>query len=96
MIMNLMEGFYSVTLDGILLDYNREFAEIFKLDISKNLKGINLPDFWQNPQDRTVYIKEILKNKFIKNYEINAKKANSEPIIILANSRLVCDKQGNL
>jgi PAS domain S-box-containing protein len=94
MIMNLMEGFYSVTLDGILLEYNREFAEILKLDISKKLKGINLPDFWQNPQDRTVYVKEILKNKFIKNFEINAKKANGEQIIILANSRLVCDKQG--
>ena len=94
-IKNLMGGFYSVTLDGILLDYNKEFARILGFDSDKDLKGINLPNFWQDPGDRKNYLKEISRNGFIKNYLINAKKADGGKIIVQTNSRLVMDKDGN-
>jgi PAS domain S-box-containing protein len=94
MIMNLMEGFYSVTLDGKLLDHNIEFAKIFDLDPNKDHTGANLPDFWQDPEDRNIYVQELLEHGLIKNYEVRAKKADGTKIFLLVNSRLVKDEKG--
>ena len=52
MISNLDEGFYSVTIQGLLLDHNKRFNEILGFDLSKDQRGVQLPDFWQNPADR--------------------------------------------
>jgi len=94
MIMNLMEGFYSVTLDGTLLDYNTEFIKILNLELENDYTGMNLPDFWQNPEERKRYVDEILQNGTIKNYEIDAKKADGTKIVIMANSRIIKDETG--
>ncbi|HHS14188.1 MAG TPA: transporter substrate-binding domain-containing protein [bacterium] len=91
MIKNLMEGFYCVSFDGVLLDYNTEFIRILKLDPDKDHTGIKLPDFWQNPDDRKAYLDEIQKKGFIRNYEIKAKTAAGEPIVVTASSRVVKD-----
>ena len=94
MVINLMEGFYSVTLDGKLLDHNIEFAKIFNLDPNKDHTGANLPDFWQDPEDKNIYVQELLEHGFIKNYEARAKKADGSSIFLLVNSRLVKDEKG--
>lgn len=94
MIVDLSEGFYSVALDGTLLDHNREFNRILGFDPGKNLIGIQLPDFWQEPADRNAYLEEFKKSGRIKNYPIAAKKKNGERILVEANSRVVVDRQG--
>ncbi len=94
MVVNLMEGFYSVTLDGRLLDYNLEFVKIFDLDPDKDHTGSNLPDFWQDPADRKIYVQELLEHGVIKNYEVNAQKTDGTRIVVMVNSRLVKAKSG--
>jgi len=94
-ITHLNEGFYSVTLDGTLLDYNIEFKNILGLDPDFDAKGIKLTDFWQNPVDRNIYIDELTKSDFIKDFEIKTKKSNDEIIVVQANARLIRDKQDN-
>jgi PAS domain S-box-containing protein len=92
MIMNMIEGFYSATLDGKLLEYNHEFARLLGLDPMKDYTGTSLPDFWQNTEDRNDYINEFMKHGYIKNYLVNGKKANGEKIIVQVNSRLIKDE----
>jgi len=89
---SLNEGFYSVTLDGMVQDHNIEFMRILGLDINMDGKGLELPDFWMNPEEREIYIDELMKNGFIEDYEINAKKNDGEIIVIQTNSRLIRDK----
>jgi two-component system, cell cycle sensor histidine kinase PleC len=94
MVMNLMEGFYSVTFDGKLIDYNTEFTRILGLVPNKNYSGLDLPDFWQNPGDREDYLNEFRKKGLIKNYEVKAKKSDGEKIVVQVNSQLIKDKKG--
>lgn len=94
MVVNLMEGFYNVTLDGRLLDYNIEFVKIFDLDPDKDHTGANLPDFWQDPADRKKYVRDLLEQCAIKNYEVKAKKPDGTKLFLLVNSRLVKDENG--
>jgi len=95
MVMGLKEGFYRVTLDGKLQDYNVEFTKIFSLDPSKDYTGIALPDFWQNPEDRKNYTREIKTHGFIRNYAVQARKVDGEKVVVLVNARLIKDDDGN-
>lgn len=93
-IMNLTEGFYSCTIDGILLEHNRAFNQILDFDPGHDLKGIRLPDFWQNSEDMKGYLDELMNHGFIKNYLIHAKTKGDRKIVVVANSRLVKDEKG--
>ena len=89
------EGFYSVSMDGVLLDYNIKFCNILGLDSDKNHIGIKLPFIWQNPSDREKFITQIVSDTYLKNYIIRAKKKNGKRIIVKANSSLIKDSEGN-
>ncbi len=93
---HLDEGYYRVTPDGLLLDHNPAFNQILSIDISKDMKGAKLPDFWQNPDERIKYLNELMSKGFISNYLINAKTFSNEKIVVLANSHLVKDEMGRV
>jgi PAS domain S-box-containing protein len=92
----LDEGYYSVTPDGLLIDHNQAFNLILGIDISQDMKGARLPDFWQNPDERKLYLKELTNTGYIRNYLINAKTVGGEKIVVMANSHLIKDEKGNL
>ncbi len=94
-VMNLQEGFYSTTLEGVVLFYNSKYIDILGLDPNKNYTGELLEDFWQNLEDRNIYLEDILKEGYLRDYMINAKKVNGENVILRTNSLLVVDKEEN-
>jgi len=95
-IADLDEGFYSSTLDGILIDHNRAFNRIFEFDISQDLAGITLTDFWQNPEDRKEFLKKLTARGRISNYLINAKTVNGKKISLMVNSHVVSEESNSL
>ncbi len=88
-IQDLMEGFYSATLEGKLILYNMEFVRLLGLDPKNNYKGMELPGFWQYQEERSAYIDELTKEGYVANYMVKAKKSDGEKIILQANSRLI-------
>ena len=91
-----MKGITDCTLDGMLLEHNVAFNRILGIDADLDLKGTQLPDFWQNPDDRTPYVEEMLAKGFIQNFSINAKTAQGTNIVVLANSHLVKDENARI
>jgi|GEM_PF-2355357 len=91
-VVNLDEGFYSVTLDGVLLEHNQAFNRILGFEKTADLTGTHLPDFWQNPDERSAYLEEFAAKGFISNYQINAKTTKGEKINVLANAHIVKDR----
>ena len=90
----LDEGYYSCMMDGIVLGHNEAFNRILGIDISKDMKGSKLPDFWLNPDDRKVYLQELMTIGFIRNYIIDAKTVGGEKVVVMVNSHLVKDELG--
>jgi len=93
---HLDEGYYSCMMDGVLLEHNQAFNRILGFDIIRDLKGEKLPDFWQNPDERKVYLQELMTRGSIMNYLINAKTISGEKVVVMANSHLVKDEKGGL
>jgi PAS domain S-box-containing protein len=93
-VVNLDEGYYSVTPDGVLLDHNQAFNRILGFDKALDMKGSHLPDFWQDPDERKAYLQEFAARGSISDYQINAKTKTGKKITILANAHLVKDGNG--
>ncbi len=92
---NLDVGFYQVTIDGQMLNHNQAHNIIMGYDPSEDLRGKNVRVFWQYPEQRDVYLKHILKNDMMKNYECLALTKDGRKIVVELNSHLIRDKKGN-
>ncbi|MFX0005978.1 MAG: PAS domain S-box protein [Promethearchaeota archaeon] len=95
---NLLEivdvGFYSVTLDGQMLNHNRAHNTILGYDPFESLESIDVRQFWQNPSDRDKYVEHLLKHGFSKDYICHALKKDGTNIIVELNSHLIKDING--
>ena len=89
---NLDEGYYSVTLEGVLLDHNQSFSRILGFDQTADLKGKQMPDFWQNPDERSVYLQEFAARGFISNYEVNTRSKTGDKITVIISAHLIKGK----
>lgn len=94
-ISNLDEGYYSVTMDGLLLEHNQAFSRILGFDSTADLKGVHLPDYWQHPDERKKYLEAISANNSVSNYQINVLSRTGENRSVLANAHLVNDENGH-
>jgi PAS domain S-box-containing protein len=90
----LDQGYYSCRMDGEVIEHNQAFNKVLGIDISKDLKGAKLPDFWLNPDERKVYLQELMTRGFIRNYIIVAKTVGGEKVIVMVNSHIVKDGKG--
>ncbi|MHA1105604.1 MAG: PAS domain S-box protein [Promethearchaeota archaeon] len=95
MINNLDVGFYQVSLDGIMLNHNPAHNKILEYDLSGSLIGKKVTDFWQFPEDREIYLKQILENNYAKNYICPSLTKNGKKVVVQLNSHLMQDKEGN-
>lgn len=88
-VINLDEGYYSVTPDGILLEHNQAFNQLLGFEKTADLKGARLPDFWQNPDERKEYLQELKQKGSISNYQIGAKTIDGKKITVIASAHFV-------
>lgn len=95
MIDNLDVGFYQVALDGTLLTHNPAYNKILGFESSEDLRNTNVTELWQQPELRNEYIKQMLKDDFVRGYICHSLKSNDENIVLELNSHLIRDKQGN-
>ncbi|MBA4384003.1 MAG: hypothetical protein C0410_04650 [Anaerolinea sp.] len=91
-IANLDEGFFSATMDGVLLDHNEAFNRILGFPERQDSKGLSVPDFWENLEDRQKYMVELIAKGYVSSYQIAAKKITDEKICILLSSHIVKDE----
>jgi PAS domain S-box-containing protein len=91
-IMNLDEGYYSCTLDGIFLEHNVAFNRIMGIDTSLDLRGTKLPDFWLALDLRDDYFSILQREGSVSNYPIHIFHGEEERVT-LANSHIVMDEE---
>jgi PAS domain S-box-containing protein len=91
-LVNLDEGYFSTTLNGTLLEHNKALNHILGFDINEDLKGFNIPDLWQNKEDRQDYLRAFAATGSIAKYQINAKTQQGEKITLSASAHFVKDE----
>ncbi len=89
MINNLDLGFYQVSWEGDLLNYNPAFGYLLGFGPTEDLSKINVKQFWQNPSERDIYLKKLEEERFVKNYVVHSRKKDGQNIVLHLNSHLI-------
>ena len=95
MINNLDVGFYQVTLDGTMINHNPAHNKILEYDQTESHIGNKVTDFWQFPENRDDYLKQILKDGYAKNYICPSLTKEGKKVVVQLNSHLMRNKEGN-
>lgn len=91
---NLDVAFYQLLLGGTLLNHNPAFNFILGYDPSLDLKNTNVELLWENPELRKIYLKQLLKEGYVKNYVCHAIKKDGSKAVLQLNSHVIRDKEG--
>jgi PAS domain S-box-containing protein len=94
MINNLDLGFYQVDWQGNILDHNPAFNYLLGYGLNEELLNINVKQFWQNPNEREIYLNSLKKEGFVKNYTVHSKKKSGQKITLQLNSHLIMAESG--
>ncbi len=87
---------YESTPDGKLIELNPAGMELLGIESTEQFASINVGDaFYINKSDRETINKEVEKNGFVKDYELNLKTLNNVVITVRETSTAVKDKSGN-
>ncbi len=68
--------------DGVVLYGNSQLAAAFGVSV-ENLVGLKTPDFYNNPDDRRILLERIFENGYLRNCEVQVKKADGTPFWVI-------------
>jgi PAS domain S-box-containing protein len=91
---SLDEGYYSVTVDGVLLDHNPAFCRVLGIREDADVRGRHLPDFWVTPSDRDAYVAELLAHGYVRDFLAEARREDGTRLVALLGAHIVVDEQG--
>jgi PAS domain S-box-containing protein len=96
---NSIEGLFQSTPDGRFLKANTALAKMLGYkspnELVSSLNDINT-QIYANPEDRNTVKEFLLKNGFIRDYEVHCKQKNGNSIWIVLNMRSVFDDHGHI
>ncbi|MFA7227471.1 MAG: PAS domain-containing sensor histidine kinase [Melioribacteraceae bacterium] len=88
---------YESTPDGKLLELNPAGMELLGIRSRDQFEGLDVArDFYINKEDRIAIHKEVEKNGFVKDYELNLKTLDNNILTVRETSTAVKDKSGKV
>ena len=91
---NIQDVYYEVTLDGKILEISPSIEEV-SIYKREEIIGHSLYDTYVDPKKREEFVKELLKNGKVTNYEILLKDKDDSQGYCSITAKLVRDKHGN-
>jgi PAS domain S-box-containing protein len=93
---SLDEGYYSVTLDGLLLDHNPAYCRVLGMNGDTDLRGHHTPDFWWDEEDRDTYVRLLQEEGRVRDYLAAARRVDGSRLVVLLNAHVVRDDTGGI
>jgi len=91
---NIQDVYYEVTLDGIIIETSPSIEDV-SLYKREEVIGKSLTDIYVDPKNRDEFLKELLKNGKVTDYEALLTDKNGSQTYCSITAKLVRDKQGN-
>ena len=92
---NVVEGVYIASRDGKIITVNPALVEMLGYDSAEDLKAAGRTTMlYVNPVDRERVFARLEAEGVVKNFEYRLRRKDGEEIVVLENSRAVCDEEG--
>jgi len=96
---NLRVGVYRSSGDlwrGNFLEANPAMASLFGFDTLNEFLTVPIASLYQKPEDRRLFLDEVLKKGYVKDREIAMKKKDGTPITVSCTTTLQYDDEGGI
>ncbi|MCH8292534.1 PAS domain S-box protein, partial [Candidatus Poribacteria bacterium] len=91
----MIDVYYRSDMRGNLTMVSPSGVELLGYDSSADMIGRSLAeDFYYDPQEREVFLRELQKHGQVINYEVTLKRKDGTPVIVETNTRVVYDETG--
>jgi len=91
---NSRDTVYITTLNGEFIEINPAGTELFGYQ-KNDLLEVNARELYKEPKKRDVFIQEILKQNYVKDYEVEFINKDGKVVSTLITAALQTDEQGN-
>jgi PAS domain S-box-containing protein len=91
---NIQDVYYEVTLDGTILEASPSIEDV-SLYKREEIIGKSLSDIYVDPKNRDEFLKKLLKNGKVTDYEAFMIDKDGSQVPCSITAKLFCDKQGN-
>ncbi len=93
----VIAGVFQTTSDGKFLAANPALVRLLGYDTEEELIGLNIAsDIYMYPEDRENWARAISDAGEIRNAELVLQRKDGSKVVVLENSRAVCDNKGNV
>jgi diguanylate cyclase (GGDEF)-like protein/PAS domain S-box-containing protein len=94
---NVVEGVYIASRDGHIITVNPALVNMLGYDSADDLKAAGRTTMlYVNPVDRERVFARLEAEGVVKNFEYRLRRKDGEEIVVLENSRAVCDEEGTI
>jgi PAS domain S-box-containing protein len=94
---NVVAGVFQSTPDGKFMSANPALVKLLGYESEDELLGLDIGrDLYMYPEDRENWIRNIRESGEIRNAELILKRKDGRKIVVLENSRAVCNGQGEV
>lgn len=87
-------GVFQTYFDGGLISCNQAFASMLGYASAEELMNGDSHSFYPRPEDRELFLKDLMQNKLLSNYEIKLRRRDGKIITCLENTFMDIDDQG--
>jgi PAS domain S-box-containing protein len=95
---NSIEGIFQTTIDGKLIRINPAFAQLFGYNSTEEMMD-NVANartqLYFDTEERDLFIKQLCKNGYVKNYELKFAKRDGKPFWVSTNTRIIGSGNGD-
>jgi PAS domain S-box-containing protein len=91
---HLDEGYYSASLDGVVLDHNPAVVRMLGLPEATDLRGMPAPGFLNQPDERSLCVADLLDRSHVGGQVADLDRADGTPVTVVLNAHVVDDEDG--
>ena len=88
-VLDLDEGYYRVSADGVLVDHNRAFNRILGYPEGRDLRGLPAPQFWLDARERLRYAALLADKGSVVNFVMESHTLTGETVTLQVNAHVV-------
>ena len=95
---NINLGVFRSTIgkDARFLQANPAMLKIFGYDSMEEFLNIRVPDLYASPEERRIFLEDIVQNSFVRNREIAMRRKDGALICALVNASIQYDEKGKM
>lgn len=93
---NLKDAIYIVSPDGKLLYINQAGLDLFGYESREEMMEIHEMDIFLNTDDRKRFLDEIIREGFVKDFELKLKRKDGSTVDVLITASVLKDDSGNI